>query len=350
VCSIHSPRRQITRHRQASDFELTFFFSAALRDRVTARIQSRRRRKLADRIVNIKVSHGQQAVASEKHDAFASQDDGQKATERTRPDKGSAASFLFRFLYWIYERRLLDRIKQQPMPRHIGIILDGNRRHARKRGVSDPCEIYQRGAEKLDEILDWCAELRIPAVTLWVLSTENLKRPQAEVLGILSAIETKVAALAHDPFLHQKRIHIQAIGCQDLLPDSVIAAIRSAERATARYDSMTLTIAVGYGGREEVADAVRDFIRLQAQQGASLSDVIERITPEAIACHLYAANLPDPDLIIRTSGEIRLSGFLLWQSVHSEFYFTDVLWPALRKVDFLRAIRAYQARSRRFGR
>ena len=226
----------------------------------------------------------------------------------------------------------------------------GNRRHARKRGLSDPCEIYQRGAEKLDDILDWCAELCIPAVTLWVFSTENLKRSRAEVSGILSAIETKVAALAHDPFLHQERIHIQAIGRLDLLPESVVAAIRAAERATAQYNSMTLTIAVGYGGREEIADAVRDFVRSQAQQGASLSDVIERITPEAIACHLYAANLPDPDLIIRTSGEIRLSGFLLWQSVHSEFYFTDALWPALRKVDFLRAIRAYQARNRRFGR
>src|SRR5271166_4263661 len=103
--------------------------------------------------------------------------------ERTRPDKGRVASFLLRFLYWIYERRLLDQIRQQQMPRHVGIILDGNRRHARKRGVSDPCEIYQRGAEKLDDILDWCAELRIPAVTLWVFSTENLKRSQAEVSG-----------------------------------------------------------------------------------------------------------------------------------------------------------------------
>ena len=296
------------------------------------------------------MKHGQHAVTFDKHDASAGLDDGQKATQRTRPGKDRASSFLLRFLYWIYERRLLDRIRQQPMPRHVGVILDGNRRHARRRGVSDPCEIYQRGAEKLDDILDWCAELRIPAVTLWVFSTENLKRPQAEVSGILSAIENKVAALAHDPFLHQKHIHVQAIGRLDLLPESVVAAVRAAEAATAQYDSVTLTIAVGYGGREEIADAVRDFVRSQAQQGASLSDVIERITPEAIACHLYAANLPDPDLIIRTSGEIRLSGFLLWQSVHSEFYFTDVLWPALRKVDFLRAIRAYQARSRRFGR
>ena len=274
----------------------------------------------------------------------------QKATERKPPAKGTAASLLLRFLYWLYERRLFDQLQRRPMPRHIGIILDGNRRHARKRGLSDPCEIYQRGAEKLDDILNWCADLRIPALTLWVFSTENLKRTQAEVSGILSAIEAKVAALAHDPFMHQKRVRIQAIGRLDLLPESVVTAIRAAETATAQYDLMTLTIAVGYGGREEIADAVRSFIKMQAREGASLSDVIERITPEAIACHLYAADLPDPDLIIRTSGEIRLSGFLLWQSVYSEFYFTDVLWPAFRKVDFLRAIRAYQARNRRFGR
>src|SRR6516164_796925 len=294
-------------------------------------------------------------LAFDQQSAFAQLDTWRNTpagarTDQKRPDKGATTAPLLRPLYWIYERRLLGQIEQRPMPRHIGVILDGNRRHARKRGVSDPCEIYQRGAEKLDDMLDWCAELGIPALTLWVFSTENLKRSEAEVCGILSAIEAKVAALVHEPFMHQRRVRIQAIGRLDLLPESVVAAIRAAEAATAQYDSMTLTIAVGYGGREEIADAVRSFIKMQAREGASLSDLIERITPEAIACHLYAADLPDPDLIIRTSGEIRLSGFLLWQSVHSEFYFTDVLWPAFRKVDFLRAIRAYQARNRRFGR
>ena len=283
-------------------------------------------------------------IASSRFDAR------QKTTEQVPAVKGTTASMLIRFVYWFYEHRLLKQVKQKPMPHHIGIILDGNRRHARKRGLSDSGQIYQRGAEKLDEILDWCAELRISAVTLWVCSTENLGRSQAEVSGILTAIEAKIAALAHDPFMHEKRIRVQAIGRLGLLPASVVAAIRSAETATAQYSFMTLTIAVGYGGREEITDAVRSFVKMQARQGASLSDVIGRITPEAIARHLYAADLPDPDLIIRTSGELRLSGFLLWQSVHSEFYFTDVLWPAFRKVDFLRAIRAYQARRRRFGR
>src|SRR5215831_10316393 len=212
-------------------------------------------------------------------------------TERKRPSKSTATSLLLRLLYWIYERRLLHQLKQRPTPRHVGIILEGNRRHARKRGVSDPCEIYQRGAEKLDDILDWCCELRIPAVTLWVFSTENLKRSQAEISGILSSIEAKVAALAHDPLMHQKRVRIQAIGRLGLLPESVVTAIRAAETATAQYNLMTLTIAVGYGGREEISDAVRSFLKTQAREGASLSDTIERITPEAIACHLYASNL-----------------------------------------------------------
>ena len=267
-----------------------------------------------------------------------------------REISGKLISRPLRFLYWVYEQWLLRQLQEGAMPRHIGIILDGNRRHARRRGTGDPREIYQYGANKLDEALDWCAELGIAAVTLWVFSTENLKRSPAEVSGILAAIETKIAALADDPFMHQKRIRVRAIGRLDILPDSLVDAIRAAEAATAKYDSTTLTIAAAYGGREEIVDAVRGFLATQAKQGRSLADVVDKMTSDDIGRHLYAADLPDPDLIIRTSGEIRLSGFLLWQSVHSEFYFTDVLWPAFRKIDFLRAIRSYQGRGRRFGR
>lgn len=270
--------------------------------------------------------------------------------EQKRVAKVNPASLLQRLLYWIYERRLLRQVERRPMPRHVGIILDGNRRHARRYGLGDPQLIYQRGAEKLDDILYWCAELSIPAVTLWVFSTNNFNRSPTEVSSIFAAIEAKVATLAHDPLLHQKRVRVQTIGRLDVLPESVAAALRAAETATARYDSMILTIAVAYGGREEIVDAVRNLLKAQAKRGMSCSDLIESVTPEAIARHLYAADLPDPDLIIRTSGEIRLSGFLLWQSVHSEFYFTDVFWPAFRRIDFLRAIRAYQARNRRLGR
>ena len=272
------------------------------------------------------------------------------AAKRKINDRLIAPARPLRLVYWVYEKWLLRQLQQGPMPCHVGIILDGNRRHAWRRGVDDPREIYQIGADKLDDALNWCTELGIPAITLWVFSTENLKRSPAEVFGILTAIEAKIAALAHDSFMHQKRIRVRAIGKLDILPDSLVAAIRAAEAATAKYDSTILTIAAAYGGREEIVDAVCRFLETQAAQGASLSDVIVKMTSEDIGRHLYAADLPDPDLIIRTSGEIRMSGFLLWQSVHSELYFTDVLWPAFRKIDFLRAIRAYQARNRRFGR
>jgi short-chain Z-isoprenyl diphosphate synthase len=274
----------------------------------------------------------------------------QTAGERRPGGKLGIPSTPLQFIYWLYERRLLHQLANTPLPRHIGIILDGNRRHGQRRGLGDPREIYQRGADKLNDVLVWCAELAIPAITLWVFSTENLGRAQSEVCGILGAIEAKMASLAHDPFMHEKRIRVRAIGRLDILPESVVAAIRTAEAATAQYDSTTLTIAAAYGGREEIVDAVCKLLKVRAEQGASLPEIIDSMTPDAIANHLYAADLPEPDLIIRTSGEIRLSGFLLWQSVHSEFYFTDVLWPAFRKIDFLRAIRAYQGRNRRFGR
>ena len=277
--------------------------------------------------------------------AFSALDIDQAAIKRSLRGKRVARSQLLRFLYWIYERRLLHQLERGSMPRHVGIILDGNRRHGRRRGLGDPREIYQNGADKLNDVLDWCVEVGITAVTLWVFSTENLKRSPGEVSGILGAIEAKMAALAHDSFMHEKRIRVQAIGRLDILPVAVVAAIRAAQ-----HDAMTLTIAAAYGGREEIVDAVCKFLKAQAKQGASLPDVIKNLTSDAIGSHLYAADLPDPDLIIRTSGEIRLSGFLLWQSVHSEFYFTDVLWPDFRKIDFLRAIRAYQERNRRFGR
>ncbi len=256
---------------------------------------------------------------------------------------------LFHLLYYLYARRLARDVKTRPAPRHIGIILDGNRRHGRALGLTAPREIYDLGADKLDEVLDWCVELAIPTVTLWVFSTDNFRRPEAEVSGILASVEAKLTALARDPAIHRRRIRVRAIGCREMLPAPVLAAIAAAERATQSYDGLELNIAVAYGGRQEIADAVRALLGSMAQQQTTLADAIDAVTPEAIAGHLYTAGLPDPDLIIRTSGEIRLSGFLLWQSATSEFYFTDVLWPAFRKIDFLRAIRSFQQRQRRFG-
>jgi short-chain Z-isoprenyl diphosphate synthase len=239
--------------------------------------------------------------------------------------------------------------RTRPTPRHVGIILDGNRRHGRSRGITEPRKVYDLGADKLDEILEWCAELDIPTVTLWVFSTDNFQRPAAEVSGILASIEAKLTALACDPDIHRRRVRVRAIGCLKMLPEPVLAAIRAAERATSSYDGVELNIAVAYGGRQEITDAVRALLCCAAEKQSTLAEAIDEVTPEAIASHLYTAGLPDPDLIIRTSGEVRLSGFLLWQSAHSEFYFTDVLWPAMRKIDFLRAIRSFQQRRRRYG-
>jgi len=228
---------------------------------------------------------------------------------------------MFRLLYYLYARRLVRDVKSGPTPGHIGIILDGNRRHGRSLGITEPRELYDLGANKLDEVLDWCVELGITTVTLWVFSTDNFRRPAAEVSGILGSVAAKLKTLAADPAIHRRRVRVRAIGCRTMLPEPVLAAIAAAERATAGYDGDDTTLA----------------------------EAVEGVTPEAIAKHLYTAGLPDPDLIIRTSGEVRLSGFLLWQSAHSEFYFTDVLWPAFRKIDFLRAIRSFQQRRRRFG-
>lgn len=258
-------------------------------------------------------------------------------------------SLAIRPLYRLYERWLLRQVLELPIPGHIGIILDGNRRYGESRGICEPREIYSWGARKLDDVLNWCGELTVPAVTLCVFSTDNLERPVDHVTGILSAIEAKVRALAHDPQIHHQRVRVQAIGRLELLPGSIVAALRAAREATASYDGMVLTIAIAYSGREEIVDAVRALMAEQAKRGLELVDAIEEITPAAIERHLYMGGSPDPDLIIRTSGEIRLSGFLLWESAYSEFYFCDVPWPEFRKIDFLRAVRAYQHRKRRFG-
>ena len=210
--------------------------------------------------------------------------------------------------------------------------------------------IYAMGAGKLDEVLDWCAELGVRAVTLWVCSTDNLSRPAEEVSGILAAIEQKMRHLAVDPRIHRLGVRVQAIGRLELLPAPLVSALEAARRATEANRQMTLTIAANYGGREEIADAMRSLMGELAERGLALANAAREVTPEAIGRHLYLPTLPDPDLIIRTSGEVRLSGFLLWQSVYSEFHFTDVNWPAFRRVDLLRAVRTFQSRKRRFGR
>jgi short-chain Z-isoprenyl diphosphate synthase len=253
-------------------------------------------------------------------------------------------------LYRLYERRLTGQLRREPLPRHIGLILDGNRRFARRLGLPDVLQGHERGAAKLEDALGWFEDLGIPMVTIWILSTENLSRPPEELEGLLSLIEQRMRAAAVDPKIHRRRVRIRAIGQLELLPASLKEAIRIAEEATAGYERFFLNVAVGYGGRQEVVDAVRGLLRDWGRLGLSPDQMAEQLTADVIGKYLYTYDLPDPDLIIRTSGEERLSGFLLWQSAYSEYYFCDAYWPAFRKIDLLRAIRSYQHRQRRFGR
>jgi len=249
----------------------------------------------------------------------------------------------------LYQQYLEQQVLKGAMPGHVGIILDGNRRHARALNITDPDAIYNLGADKLKDVLEWCADLGIKTVTLWVLSTDNLKRSPEEMSSILAAIERRMRQLAEEPEIHRRKVKVRASGRLDALPASVAEAIDAATRATQNYEAMCINIAVAYGGREEIIDAMRKLLVEKDHEGKTLISVAHELTPADIARHLYSADLPEPDLIIRTSGEVRLSGFLLWQSVYSEFYFSDVYWPAFRKIDFLRAVRSFQQRTRRFG-
>ncbi len=252
-------------------------------------------------------------------------------------------------IYQVYERNLLTEIRRGKLPHHVGLILDGNRRYARAAGLADVLDGHRLGANKLEEVLSWCEELDIRMVSIWILSTENLTRQPEELGGLLGLIENKLRDTARDPKVHKKRMRIRVIGKLDIVPSSMREAIREAEEATRTYDGFFLNVALGYGGRQEIADAVQSLLRDRAAQGSSLERAIEEVTPDNLGKYLYTYDLPDPELIIRTSGEVRLSGFLLWQSAYSEFYFCDAYWPAFRRIDLWRAIRSFQQRDRRFG-
>ncbi len=252
-------------------------------------------------------------------------------------------------LYWIYERRLEAQVRQGPMPRHLGLILDGNRRFARALGLK-PTLGHRFGVKKAYEVLEWCLELGIPTVTVWVFSTDNFQRPKEEVEELMRLFLEEAGRMAEDPRIHRHQVRVRFLGRREGFSPEVQEAIARLEAQTEAYRGLRLNIALGYGGREEIVDAVKRLLLEAEAEGLSPGEVARRLTPEAIAQRLYTAGLPDPDFIIRTSGEIRLSGFLLWQSAYSEFYFADVLWPEFRKIDFLRALRSFQARERRFGR
>ncbi len=250
-------------------------------------------------------------------------------------------------LYRYYERRLLAQLDPAALPRHIAVLADGNRRWARTNAPGRPLVVgYQAGADKLKEFVGWCADLGIGLVTLWVLSTDNLRRAEAaEVAPLLDVIKGLVTELAQTG-----SYRVQVVGDLNLLPDDVAASLRAAEAATQANAGCHVNIAIAYGGRHELRDAVRSLLASEASKGTSLDELAESLEIDDISGHLYTAGQPDPDLIIRTSGEQRLSGFLIWQSAHSEFYFCEALWPDFRKIDFVRALRSYAQRERRFGR
>ena len=249
---------------------------------------------------------------------------------------------LRRVLYPAYEARLVRRLPES-LPRHVGVMLDGNRRWAKAVG-RDTAHGHRAGAANIEPLLGWCDEIGIEVVTLWLLSTDNLNRPASELEPLLAIIADAVDSLAD-----QRRWRLNPVGALDLLPSATAERLKAAAEATRDVDGMLVNVAVSYGGRREIADAVRSLLTSAAEQGLSLEQVAAEVDVDAISEHLYTRGQPDPDLVIRTSGEQRLGGFLLWQSEKSEFYFCEAYWPDFRRVDFLRAVRAYAQRERRFG-
>jgi short-chain Z-isoprenyl diphosphate synthase len=247
-------------------------------------------------------------------------------------------------LYAAYERRLAKRLAPETTPRHVGVMLDGNRRWAKANGF-ETHDGHQAGADKIKDLLHWCEDAGVEVVTLWLLSTDNLARSPKEIVPLLQIIETAVADLAVE---HRWRLN--PIGALDLLPAETARSLKASAEATRDVQGLHVNVAVGYGGRREIADAVRAMLLEQSALGMPVETIAENVTVEEIEAHLYTKGQPDPDLVIRTSGEQRLGGFLLWQSAKSEFYFCEAYWPDFRHVDFLRALRSYAERERRFGR
>lgn len=249
-------------------------------------------------------------------------------------------------IYGLYERRLTWQLAGAQRPRHVGVVLDGNRRWAREAGFADVNEGHRVGARKIAEMLGWCDEAGVEVVTLFLLSTDNLEhRSSEEVQALLQIIPEVVDELARPTTPWRLRI----VGTLDVLPTEIAARLSAAALRTEQRPGVQVNIAVGYGGRREIADAVRKLLQQHAEAGTSIEELAEVLDVDHIAEHLYTSGQPDPDLVIRTSGEQRLSGFLLWQSAHSEFWFCEAYWPEFRRTDFLRALRDYAIRHRRFG-
>ena len=251
-------------------------------------------------------------------------------------------------LYPLYERRIFANLDFTQTPHHVGVILDGNRRWSKANPAADgdtsTSRGHKAGAEKIIDLLDWCEESKVEVLTIWLLSNQNLSRPPAELEPLLAIIADTVNDLAS-----RRRWEIRPVGSMELLPKDLVDQLNDVASKTKGIKGVVINVAIGYGGRSEIADAVKSIINAPANVDKSAAEIASSISVDEIGRHLYTAGLPDPDLVIRTSGEQRLGGFLLWQSAHSEFYFCEAYWPDFRRVDFLRAIRAYSQRNRRFG-
>ncbi|MBQ6219639.1 MAG: di-trans,poly-cis-decaprenylcistransferase [Methanosphaera sp.] len=248
-------------------------------------------------------------------------------------------------LYSIYEWYISKNLEKDKMPKHVAIIMDGNRRYSKIQGNLSAIEGHKRGVDTLENVLEWCIDLGIDIVTVYAFSTENFKRSEKEVKDLMNLFVESFLSISTNKKIHKNKVRLKAVGRLDLFPEDVRDAIKDAEKSTEQYTQRLINIAMGYDGRVEIVDAFKKIAKKVQKGELDPEDIDENMIND----NLYTAGLEDPNLVIRTSGEERLSGFLLWQSSYSELYFTDSLWPELRKVDFLRAIRSYTQRQRRFG-
>lgn len=250
-------------------------------------------------------------------------------------------------LYRIYSRRLENEIRDGDIPNHVALILDGNRRWAKKH-LSMPRHGHRRGANAVEKLLDWCEEFDIKIITLYALSAENMSRNDEELENLYDLILARLEKLYDDPKIHKNKMRVKGIGRIELLPDSIRGILKKLDEATKDYDEHFLNIALAYGGQNELVDAIKK-IGGKIKEGSLR---IEDINKKEIESNLYTSHLPQPspDMVLRTSGEKRLSGFLMWQSAYSELVFIDIFWPEFRKIDLMRAIRTFQKRKRKLGR
>ncbi len=258
--------------------------------------------------------------------------------------KSEAYNFILKKINEFRDYKLIEQIKQNPVPKHIAIIMDGNRRFAQELGLR-PNAGHSHGRDKIKEVLEWCFELKIKILTLYAFSTENFERGSNEVKTLMNLCKEELDKAAKDSRIHKNQVHVNVIGHLESLPEEIRKSAKYIMDETKKYDNYSLNIELASGGREEIIRAIQSIA----------SDVkrdklkIEEITKLKVSTYLYTRGMPDPDLILRTSGEERISNFLLWQLAYSELYFSDVFWPALQKRDLLKAIKTYQQRKRRFG-